>query len=67
MTEAQEIFIVGSSEDCEAEYSFRADAPFTILSMYQNEVYCAEGFKTLEAAKADLKANEIKSSQIIYL
>jgi hypothetical protein len=63
----KELFVVGDSEDTEAEYGSRSDAPFTLLSIFADEVYCVEGFKTLAAAKAALKSDDVPSSQITYL
>ena len=64
---SKELFIVGESEATEAEYGFRSDSPVTILSMYDNEIYCTEGYSSFEAAKASLKADQVPSNQIMYL
>ncbi len=60
-----ETFIIGQSEDCEAEYGFRADAAVSLLSMCNDEIYCVEGFATIADATASLKNDDVAPSQII--
>lgn len=63
----RERFIVGMSEDTEAEYGFRSDRPVSLLTMVEDDVLVVEGFASLEAARADLKANAVPSAMIEWL
>jgi len=62
-----EHFVIGMSEDVEAEYGQRADAPVTLLSICEGEIYCVEGFKTISGAKDQLLAEciEMPSYEIL--
>ena len=61
------MFVIGNSEDTEAEYGFRSESAATMLSMFNDEVYCVEGFATVEAARANLKAEGVAAANIIRL
>lgn len=61
-------FILGSSASVEAEYGLRADAAVTLLHLYEGEPVTWEGFVSIEAAKAALKADgSVPASQIEWL
>lgn len=57
--------IIGQSADTEAEYGSRADAPFTVVCLYDGEAYSVEGFSTFAAAKAEYAGDP--AAQYIYL
>lgn len=60
-------YVVGPSDLTEAEYSFRSEAPFTIITMVNDEVLCVEGFQTFKAALADLEGVEHGAAHIVAL
>jgi len=62
-----ERFIIGNSDDCEAEYGLRDEAPVTVLEFYEGDVVCVYGFATIAAAKADLIDGGAVAAQISYL
>jgi hypothetical protein len=62
-----ERFVVGMSEDTEAEYGFRSDKAVSLLTMFEGECFVVEGFDSIEAARADLKANGVPGAQIEVL
>ncbi len=57
--------IIGDSQDTEAEYGSRAEAPFTVLLAYDGEVYSAEGFNSIQSAKAEYAGDD--TAQYLYL
>ena len=62
-----ERFIIGNSEDAEAEYGSRDEQAVTVIELYEGEVTCVYGFDTVEAAKADLLNGGAVNGQISYL
>lgn len=62
-----ERFIVGRSEDVEAEYAYRADSPVTLLFLADDEPVSVEGFSTVEAARSALRRDGVAPSQIEYV
>lgn len=61
-----ERFVVGLSEDVEAEYAYGADAPVTLLCLADNEPVSIEGFFTIEAAQNALQRDKVPETQIEY-
>jgi hypothetical protein len=62
-----ERFVIGKSEDVEAEYGSRDDAPVTLLSMIDDEIFSVEGFSTIERAKLHLHKEQVSPMQIEIL
>lgn len=63
-----ETFIIGSSEDAEAEYGSRSEtSPFTVIGMYDGEIFTVYGANSIKEAKAELIDNGAEASQISYL
>lgn len=64
----QETFIIGASEDTEAEYGSRSDlSAFTVIGIYNGEIFTVYGANSLKEAKAELIENGAEASQISYL
>lgn len=57
-----EHFVIGQSEDVEAEYAYRADEPVTLLCLVDGEPISVEGFFTIEYAQRYLE--QVPSAQI---
>ena len=61
-------FIVGYSDNVEAEYSFRSTEPITILTLSsEGEAICVEGFSTKEKALDYLLRENVDNSLIEML
>lgn len=65
--EETERFIIGKSEDIEAEYGFCSENPITLLSFYNDEVIATEGFASITDAMEDLKRNNVPIDKIEFI
>ena len=61
---AAETFIIAQSEAAEAEYGQCADAPFTVIGLFEGEVFVVYGASAFAAAKAELLADGATAAQI---
>jgi hypothetical protein len=63
-----ETFIIADSDAMEAEYGSRDEtAPFTVIGLYDGEIFTVYGVNSIKEGKAELIDNGAEASQISYL